>query len=399
MNKVILLSVSIFLFACMVSGQSKGLSVSDFKFDGPLGCEGATIEEVGKNHFKLIPGHAPNHPNWPNMIQFEITGNAKGNSLRLDVDFPVKDAHYHFDDYFNSWSYDNEHWTPVQWLKYQHADSRRSNVMVFPEFTEDKVYVGHQVPLSFEKLETIIKEWGNHPAVKVNILGKSIEGRNIYRLTVTNQAVKSQKWVHYFTNQHPGEHNAQWRMVGLMEWLLEEKNRAVLNNSICHFVFMMSPDGPSNGWYRTNAQGVDGNRSYFYKGADKEKQAHEAYICQKDLEGLMKSKNPVTDLWSMHTWQGAVEPILIKGPEIGKEVGEWEKFREILIKNDAELLIEPLRVNNEPENGNKAYWTYGPHAQFGITTVLCEGAGNFYTKEKNMESGKILIKSIFEYYE
>jgi len=398
MKKAILLSLSIVLSAVFLSGQNKSLSVSDFKFDGPLGCKGATIEKVGKNHFKLIPGHAPNHSNWPNMIQFEITGNAKGNTLRLDVDFPVQDATYHFDDYFNSWSYDNENWTPVLWREYQHADSRRSNTLVFQEFKEDKVYAGHQVPLSYVKLNSLIEEWEKYPEVKVHTLGKSIEGRNIYRLTVTNHAVKSQKWVHYFTNQHPGEHNAQWRMVGMLEWLLDKKNSAVLDNSICHFVFMMSPDGPSNGWYRTNAQGVDGNRSYFHAGADKDKQAHEAYICQKDLEDLMKSDKPVTDIWSMHTWQGAVEPILIKGPEIGKEVGEWTKFREILIKNDTGLLIEPLRVNVEPEKGNKAYWTYGPYSQFGITAVLCEGAGNFYTKEQNLESGRILIKSISEYY-
>ena len=34
-------------------GQNEGLSVTDFKFDGPLGCEGVKIEKwLKKNHKK-----------------------------------------------------------------------------------------------------------------------------------------------------------------------------------------------------------------------------------------------------------------------------------------------------------------------------------------------------------
>lgn len=395
MNKLYVV-VALVLFSC--SAQNKELTVTDFKFDGEFGCQGAVIEKVGKNHFRLIPGHAPEHPNWPNMIQFEITNNAKGNDLRLDVDFPVANASYHFDDYFNSWSYDRANWNPVLWRDYQHADSRRSNVLIFPEFEEDVVYVGHQVPFSYDYLIELISEWKKNPYVEVHDLGKSLQDRDMYRLTVANHSTGDQKWVHYFTNQHPGEHNSQWRMVGMLEWLLSEKGRTFRENSIAHFVFMMSPDAPSKGWYRTNAQGVDGNRSYFPTGADKEKQAHEAYLCQSDLEKLMKSDKPITTIWSMHTWQGAVEPILIRGPEFGRDVDNWMMFRDIMIKNDPSLLIEPLRVNEKPDEGDKSYWTYGPHAQFGITAILCEGAGNFYTKSQNIQSGEVLIKSISEFY-
>jgi hypothetical protein len=391
----LLLLVTLIATSCC---NNEGLSVSDFKFDGELGCKGAKIEKVGKNHFRLIPGHAPNHPNWPNMIQFEITGNAKGNNLRLDVDFPAKDATYHFDSYFYSWSHNKISWKPIQWLDYQHSESRRSNTLLFPKFKKDVVYVGHQVPLSYATLKKLIRKWKKNPAVKVNTIGKSIEGRDIYRLTVTNHTVNNQKWVHYFTNQHPGEHNAQWRMAGMLEWLISKKGKDYLNNSINHFIFIMYPDGPTNGWYRTGVEGVDGNRAYLHTGADKGLQAHEAYICQKDLEDLMESDKPVTALWTMHTWGGAVEPIMVLGPEFGEEAGEWEEFRETIKNNDDSLLIEPIRVNRGPDFGDNRKWQYGSHAQFGITTVLCEGSGNFHTKEKNIESGEVLIKSISEFY-
>jgi hypothetical protein len=186
-------------------------------------------------------------------------------------------------------------------------------------------------------------------------------------------------------------------MIGMLEWLLSDSGLECRKNSISHFIFMMSPDAPANGWYRVNAQGVDMNRSYRVQGSDQADQAHEAFICQRDLEDIMDSKNPVTDLWCMHTWQGAVEPLIIPGPEIGNLVGPWTDLKDIIIKNDTALLIEPLK-RNKLNRDTLNRWNHGPHAQFGITTVLCEGAGNIYTKEENIKSGEILIKSIAEYY-
>jgi len=391
---IILTLSCLFFYRCH---SQQELSIHDFKFDGSLGSQGATITKIKKNHFKVILGHAPNHPDWANMLQFQITDHAKGNSLRLDVEFVHDSPLYLFNDYSYSWSYDGMNWYPVHWKGYQ-VSIKNSDVLLFPEFTENTVYMGHQAPISYEDLNQLITEWEKSPFVKALIIGKSIENRNIYRLEVTDETFDSSgKWVHYFSNQHPGEHYAQWRMVGMLEWLQSVEGKKYLKKSINHFIFMMSPDAPSKGWYRVNAEGVDMNRSYRAEGSSEKGQAHEAYICQKDLENIMASKNPVTDLWNMHTWQGAVEPLMIPGPEIGTRVGPWTELRDIIIKNDPLLLIEPLKTQAlDPKT--ITYWTDGPHAQFGITAVLCEGAADYYTKTKNIESGKILMKSIAEYY-
>ena len=372
------------------------LSVNDFVFDGPLGSEGATIEKIDKNHFKVSLGHAPEHTDWANMIQFQIKRNAKGNALRLDV-FHYGGSNYRFNDYFYSYSYDGKNWKPIQWL-YKEKDSSKGDILYFPEFEEDRVFVGHQVPLSYEDITELIKKWEQHPHVKVNVLGQSLGGRNIYRLEITDPQSPypaNTRWSHYITNQHPGEHNAQWRIAGMIDWLLSDEGADCRKRSVCHFIPIMSPDAPSHGWYRVNAQGVDGNRSYFGGGADKEKQAHEAYICQKDLEMLMASNTPVTNVWSMHTWQGIVEPLIMPGPEVGNKIGPWTEFDEIITKNDPYNLIKPLKADKDED---PRYWNTGPHMQFGITTFLCEGAGTIYTKEANVHSGEILMKSLAEYY-
>jgi hypothetical protein len=98
----------------------------------------------------------------------------------------------------------------------------------------------------------------------------------------------------------------------------------------------------------------------------------------------------------MHTWGGPVEPILLGGPEIGSAVGPWEKLKKILIANDPEKLVEPLKARDEP--GNPNHWNYGPHVQFGVTNVLCEGSGRWTSKQKSLDAGAVLIKSLAEYY-
>ena len=393
--KGIFLFIGLFFITC--SQPVVELSVEDFKFDGPLGSQGTTIEKIGRNHFKVAPGHAPEHPDWANMVQFEITQHARGNSLRLDVEFPHDTPHYLFNDYSYSWSYDMENWHPVHWKNYQ-VTKRGSDVLVFPTFEKDNVYFGHQAPFTYEHLQQLIEKQKSNPFVTVENIGESLGGKTLYRLVLTDASVTDKKWVHFFINQHPGEHYSHYRMLGMFEWLLSKEGRDYLKKSINHFVFFMSPDAPQHGWYRVNAQGVDMNRSYRAEGSSKSEQTHEGYLCQLDLEQLMQSENPVTDLWAMHTWGGAVETIMLPGPEIGNTLGQWTDFRQRIIDNDADLLIEPLKITTLEGKG-VSHWNNGPHIQFGITTYLCEGAGNFYTKVENLQSGAVLMKSIAEYYE
>jgi hypothetical protein len=389
-------------FCCCSSALgAQKLSITDFTFDGPLGSEGATIEERGENHFRVDLGHAPQHENWNNKLQFTILQNAKGNALRLDVHFEKGEPGlYTMNEYFASYSYDRETWHPVHWQSGDRTKDYAHDVLQFPVFAEDTVYAGHQVPMSFEKLKALIQGWRKHPAVNVRIPGESLGGRPIYRLEITDPDSPhppEKRWPHYFANQHPGEHNSQWRMAGMIGWLLSDAGKDCRQRTICHFVPMMSPDAPSHGWYRVNAQGVDMNRSYRPEGADESGQAHEAYIAQRDLEMLMASAAPPVTIWSMHTWGGKVDPRIIPGPELGGVLGSWEAMNARLQENDPDDLVKAMEKHPCKKSAG-THWTQGPHLQFGVTAVLCEGAGNIYTKAENIESGAVLMKTIAAHY-
>lgn len=394
--KILLYSIFAFVVLSITACDSEEeLSEEDFVFDGPLGSDGTTIQKIEKNVFKVVLGRAPNHPDWGNKLNFQIKDNAKGNNLVLVVEGPPRLA---MNEYFYSWSYDKENWNPVHWNGGYKISPER-DTLLFPAFQQNQVWVGHQVPISYDQVEEYIQSIQSNNNVNVDTVGKSLGGRNLYRITITDQTSTipaKGKWVHYFTNPHPGEHNAQWRMIGKINWLLSEEGKNMRKSSICHFVLMMSPDAPHKGWYRVNSQGVDMNRSYFSDGSDSINQTHESYILQRDLENIMASESPVTTLWGEHTWQGPVEPLMHYVED--KRLPPWTEWRDALLELDEENLIRPLALIESEESYGALTWEYGPHLQFNITTILCEGGGAIYTKEDNMKSGKILMESLGKFY-
>jgi len=385
------------------------LTVDDFDVSG---SDGAKIERVATNRFKLTLGRVPQptlptrglagYPGgqnrWANWIRFRILRNAKGNALRLDVEFP-SGGPFPFTNYAPCWSYDGGEWTYLPWKK--GAVGGRSGTLLFPEFTEDKVLVSTQLPMTVQDAERLIERWRKHPHVKIHVLGKSLEGRNLYRVEITDPAraiPRSQRWVHHVGNQHPGEGVAPWHIAGMVQWFLTDEAAEARKRTIGHFTLMMNPDGVAHGWCRVNAQGIDMNRSFSVAGPNAKTQPHEAFIFQRDIEGLMKSEAPITMSWSMHS--AGRPPVLGPfavgiGPEIGNDIGALKEFSAILKKHDSKNLIAKLRrIKLTPPS----FWDAGLKRRYGISNFLVEGGGGLLNKRQCLDAGAVLMKALTEYY-
>ena len=72
-------------------------------------------------------------------------------------------------------------------------------------------------------------------------------------------------------------------------------------------------------------------------------------------------------------------------------------MRDIINQHNHDELVRPMaKWEMKPET--RTYWTDGIRAQFGATSVLCEGGATIRTKEANKQSGVILMKGLAEYY-
>ncbi len=374
------------------------LSERDFCFDGPLGSKDAAITKIGPNHFKVELGELPgDHDGASNQLQFSITGNAKGNNLALDV-CGIR-GRAAFNVYFMSYSYDLETWYPVQWRKptgMQNTSRELRDSIYFSTFAQDKVYVGSQVPFPFEQMESLVKDLAARPGIDLHVIGKSMLGKNLYRLVINPENPESTPLTrHYFASQHC-EPNAQHRMIGMINWILSPEGKAFRDRNICHFCLLLNPDSPSKGWYIFNSEGKDMQRWNPDSPAPAEDQPYESKVAQDDFEKLM-SKEPFDTVWSMHTWQGPVENMVIPGKWFEtKTSGTWRDLRNITLGYDRRGLCKPLR---EMEVADKVYrsWGHGPFQKYGVTSFGCEGAGTICTKEDNLETGRILIRGLAEF--
>jgi hypothetical protein len=405
------------------SARAGEIAPDDFRFDGPIGSAGAKVEKVGRDDFKITLGPGPKNPGWPNHLQFQIVRNCKGNAPHITAVYPVETG-YGFFENFGSWSYDGKDWRETPWVNAKTVKNPDGNTktqtaeIVFPVLEQDTVWFGWQIPMSYEDMKLLVAGWQKNPAVKVVVVGQSLGKRDLIRLEITDPnspQPRTERWVHYFANQHPGEFNSMWRMAAMIDWLLSDAGADARKRFVCHFIIMMSPDGPSAGWHRTNAQGIDMNRSYAREGANPG-QGHEPYLWQKDLEGIMASDCPAIANWSMHTCLGLVDPSMIPGPETDGLIGPPSEFAEILLRLDPNhALINPLKYRRKMKplsqpwtpapadapprlSGGGGYWDDGPGKQFGMTNVLVEGGGSLFTKKENLDSGVVLIRAIAEYY-
>ena len=383
---------------CVAHLNAAELTCDDFSFYGPLGSPGASIVKIGPSHFRVEIPLAYKNPQWTNMLQFTITDHAMGNSLQIEAGETGFSSNEMGLRKFGSWSYDMQNWHPIQAKKVNGV-----RTLVFPEFTQNRVYFGGEVPMSYEQYENMIHDWSKHPHANLKVIGKSIEGRKLYRLSITDPnspLAPEKRRGHHFVNQHCYEYNAMWRIAGMIDWLLGDEGADCRKGHIAHFVVMMNVDGPSHGFARVNCEGIDMNRSYSHMGSDRQKQAIEAYYVQKDLEEI-NAKTPLTTTWSMHTWDGKKIDLLARqGKDMDKqqELGGMDRFIETIKRNDVKSQFNPVQNITTTWKLNPECWCSGTHMQFGVTAFCCEGGGDMYTKDENLHVGKVLMKTLYHYY-
>lgn len=125
----------------------------------------------------------------------------------------------------------------------------------------DTVWFAFFAPYDLARHQRLLNRVANAPGAAVDILGRSVDGRPIHRITLGS----GQKTVWAVGRQHSGETMASWWMEGALDCLLDPGNRlgaALLRTATVHLVPIVNIDGAARGNLRGNAAGVDLNRQW-----------------------------------------------------------------------------------------------------------------------------------------
>lgn len=224
------------------------LHISD-RFDGGNIC----VLEAKTAHSICLAIRKDSHSDFFQWFYFRLSG-AKDKVCHLSIENAAQAAYAQgWKGYQACASYDRQSWFRVQ-TRYE---NEKLVITHRPAF--ESIYFAYFAPYSLERHGDLIAECLCHEGVGLEVLGHSIEGRDMDCLSVGEGAKNI--WV--IARQHPGETMAQWWIEGFLERLLDESDSLAtcLRRKARFFIVPnMNPDGSYKGHLRTNAAGVNLNR-------------------------------------------------------------------------------------------------------------------------------------------
>jgi hypothetical protein len=231
-------------------------------------------------------------------------------------------------------SYDREHWQRFTDCSF---DEEAREFRMRQVFSRDPVWVAYTIPYTLSRLEGLLAEVGSHPEVSVEILGRSVEGRPLYLVTVAGptppESERPVVWI--ATRQHSFESGGSWSVEGLLRWLTSDDPEAArLRRRVVFRVCpMLNPDGVVRGGTRFNARGVDLNRHWHESDplSNDPAAAPEIGLVKRALESWTKSNR--LDLWiNIHN-----------NDMVWNEDGDYIRFAPAAREGEARRLEEILR--------------------------------------------------------
>jgi hypothetical protein len=161
------------------------------------------------------------------------------------------------------YSADQVHWQPVEEGDY---DPEEPRLRFRAKVPSDHFWIAHVPPYTAKNFDDLIHDISKHPDVKVTSVGKSVEGRAIPLVTITDPSAPDdgKKVIWLMFRQHAWEAGSSWTGDGLMRFVTSAKPDAIRirRTAILKILPLCDPDGVANGMVRFNHYGYDLNRNW-----------------------------------------------------------------------------------------------------------------------------------------
>ena len=259
--------ISLSLLFLSLTLTAKPITISTNFEGGSLG----KIEAVSTTHFRCgVKGESDQdgHNRQANWYYFRVD-NAQGKALTIDlVDLP---GEYNYrpnrgavtGDTIPWYSEDNQHWKQIESAEYQ-ADVPLLRLRL--KTRSSQLWIAHVPPYTNQHLQRLLGEFKNHPNLRQQSIGKTVQGRELLLLTITDERVPAveKKVIWLMFRQHSWEAGSSWAGDGAIRFLLSDAPAAViLRQTVIVKIFpLCDPDGVARGGVRFNANGFDLNRNW-----------------------------------------------------------------------------------------------------------------------------------------
>jgi hypothetical protein len=229
------------------------------------------IEVLGENTFRLhVAGQSDERghnrqANWYSFRMEHVAGR--------DLTLTLTDFIGEYDDKPGAvamgpnlrpvFSEDGEHWQAFADMAWD-QDKKEATLTFRPK--GDTVWIAHQTPYPHSRVLRLLEEIERSPNARVEVIGRTVLGRDLHLVTVTNFARpdETKKTVWLIARQHAWETGTSFAMEGALHFITSDdpRARALRDKTVFKFTPMMDPDGCATGKVRFNAHGFDLNRNW-----------------------------------------------------------------------------------------------------------------------------------------
>lgn len=223
------------------------------------------IEQVSETHFKgAVLGQADqdNRNRQPSWYYFRIDG-AKGREVTVTLTDLIGEYNYKPGalcvraDIPPVVSSDGKTWRHLDKIV---VENNEATIRVTPD--SDEFWVAHIEPYTTSRLERFLDEIRGHPDLRIDVIGKSVQGRNLYVLRFAKAADASLPRIWLMCRQHAWETGTSFVGEGAIRHLLSPEGEKLRTNYDIHVLPMQDPDGCAQGGIRFNRNGYDLNRNW-----------------------------------------------------------------------------------------------------------------------------------------
>jgi hypothetical protein len=247
-------------FMTLALAACSSISISSDFEGGSLGPP----ERIGETHFRCrVPGQADQdgRNRQVTWYYFRLDG-ARGREVTLTLtdlrgEYDYKPNYGGIDEKTPPLvSSDRKVW---KHLASPLARDREKGEMTFTITPEaDRVWVAHIEPYTASRLDRFLAEVRGSPDLKDEVIGKTVEGRDLHLLTVGRGGRTA--WL--MCRQHAWESGTSFVGEGAVRYLLSDAARDLRERVTFKILPMMDPDGCARGGVRFNRHGYDVNRNW-----------------------------------------------------------------------------------------------------------------------------------------
>jgi hypothetical protein len=197
------------------------------------------------------------------------------------------------------------HFPAIQW----DPEKKETTLRFRPE--RDSIWIAHVPPYTPADLQRLLNELRQRPDAVVETVGKTVQGRDIPMVTVTNPDLPDadKKFVWLQARQHAWEAGTSYVMEGALRFITSDDPAArdLRDKVVFKFTPMVDLDGCADGQVRCNANGYDVNmhwRQVDLRHAEYLRLMPEIWYTKKAILDCM-ADHPIDLLVNMHNTETA----------------------------------------------------------------------------------------------